>query len=193
MDEWDGTAGANGFWNLSLLWLLHSSVLLWYGFFLYTSFKEWEKHLEYGIGGSPSPVIIINAIVYCLADVLVSVVENGGTSVFLAMRVLVPAQPGIQHDLDLRGDSISKGCVCNSVLLNPCYHYISPAFRLVVLGSSVKRHPFILALCTYFLLHKDTVAHTSRKMSCKDPVWRSQFLCLVWWQSLLQIHAATIT
>lgn len=118
------------------------------------------------MGGSSSPVIIINAIVYCLADALASVVENGSTSVFLATRVPVPAQPGIQHDLDLKGNSISEGCVCNSVLLNPCYYYISPAFRVVVLGSRVKGCPVILALCTYFLLCKDTMAHTLRKTSC---------------------------
>lgn len=45
---------------------------------------------------------------YSLASVLASVVENGSTSVFLAVSVLVPAQSGIQHDLDLRGEAFPK-------------------------------------------------------------------------------------
>lgn len=47
MDEWSGTAGVNVFWDLSLLWLLHSNILLSYRFFLCSSLKEWERYLEY--------------------------------------------------------------------------------------------------------------------------------------------------
>lgn len=46
MDEWNGNPGVNVFWDLSLLWLLHSNILVSYGFFLCSSLKEWGRHFE---------------------------------------------------------------------------------------------------------------------------------------------------
>lgn len=123
---------------------------------------------------------------YCLASVLASVVENGSTSVFL-----VPAQPGIQHDLDLRGDGISKGCICNSELLNPCYHDVPPVFRVVVLwlrGALFFLHCVVIFYSVKIQWHMLPGRHNA------------QILCgngnfFVWCgpEGLLQICLATIT
>lgn len=85
------------------------------------------------------------SLFYCLACVLV----NGWTSVFLATRVLlVLVHPWIQSDLALRGDSISKGCACNTMLLTPSYHCSSLVYRVVVLGGRIKGLSYC---CTVYL------------------------------------------
>lgn len=143
--------------------------------------------------GFSSQVIIINVTVYCLANVLASVVENGSTSVFLAMSVLVPAQPGIQLDLYLRGGSISKGCVCTSVLLNPCYHYVTSFEGCGTKGVGLRGALFFLH-CVLLFCSVKMQWHTLRGR-CHAKILRGDLSFFVWCgpQSLLQMYVATVT
>lgn len=107
-DEWDGTAGIDVFWESSLLWILHSSILLSYGCFLHCSLKEWGRHLECRWKG-PLPYHYYKCHCVLLSQCFGICSGEWQHLCVLAMSILVPAQPGIQRDLDLRGDSISKG------------------------------------------------------------------------------------
>lgn len=71
-------------------------------------------------------------------------------------------QPEIQHDLALRGDSISKGCACYTMLLTR-YHYSSPVYRVVVLGGRIKGFSFCV-LKKYTKVHLCTSCSTSIKL-----------------------------
>lgn len=106
---------------------------------------------------------------YCLSYVLAAVVVNGGCSTFLAIWVLlVLVYPGIQPDSALRGNSISKGCACSTMLFTPCYLCSSLVDRVVVLGGRIKGLSFC---CTMYLLSasiEPTVTCTSGETTLKD-------------------------